>query len=65
MYSHELLITDNRAAALTSQNQVTKHFCMARAQWQLNGSYCLTCPPGRVAAQSNRHGNCDAGRLTQ
>ena len=27
-------------------------------QWQLNGNYYLTCIPGRVAAQSNRHGNC-------
>ena len=29
-------------------------------QWQLNGNYmyCLACISGRVAARSNRHGNC-------
>ena len=27
-------------------------------QWQLNRSHCLTCTPGRIAAQFNRHGNC-------
>ena len=27
-------------------------------QWQLNRSYCLTCTPGCIAAQFNRHGNC-------
>ena len=50
-------------AGLTSQNHVTKYFCKAKAdvygvQWQLNGSYCLSCTPGCVAAQSNGHGNC-------
>ena len=50
-----------RAAALTSQNHVTEYFRVAKehgVQWQLNGNYCLTCTPGRVAARSNRHGNC-------
>ena len=50
-----------RAAALTSHNHVTEYFRVAKehgVQWQLNGNYCLTCTPGRVAARSNRHGNC-------
>ena len=43
-----------------SQNHVTKYFREARdrVQWQLNGSYSLTCTPGCVAAQFNQHGNC-------
>ena len=28
---------------------------MAGVQWQLNRDYCI---PGRIAARSNRHGNC-------
>ena len=51
----------NRAVAITSQNHMTEYFRMAKehgVQWQLNGNYCLTCIPGRVAARSNRHGNC-------
>ena len=50
-----------RAVALTSQNHVTEYFHVAKERgvhWQLNGNYCLTCTPGRVAARSNRHGKC-------
>ena len=42
------------------KNHVTNFFHKAkehRVQWQLNKSYCLTCTPGHVAAQSNQHGN--------
>ena len=27
-------------------------------QWQLNENYRLACSPGRIAARSNRHGDC-------
>ena len=40
---------------------VTEYFRKAKehgVQWQLNGNNRLTCTPGRVAAQSNQHGNC-------
>ena len=50
-----------RAAALTSQNHMTNYFRKAKehgVQWQLNGSYRLTCTSSRVAAQFNQHGNC-------
>ena len=43
---------------LMLQNHMTKYFCKAKehgVQWQLNSSCCLTCTPGRVAAQSNPH----------
>ena len=44
-----------------SQNYMANYFRMSKEhgiQWQLNRSYRLTCTPGRVAAQFNRHGNC-------
>jgi len=50
-----------RATASTSPNNVTEYFHKGKehgVQWQLNRSYCLTCTPGHVAAQFNRHGNC-------
>ena len=40
---------------------MTQYFRMAKehgVQWQRNGNYWLTCTPGHVAAQSDRHGNC-------
>jgi len=40
---------------------MTNYFRKAKehgVQWQLNGSYRLTCTPGHVAAQFNRYGNC-------
>ena len=39
---------------------MTNHFRKAKedgVQWQLNRSYSLSCTPGHVAAQFNRHGN--------
>jgi len=50
---------------LTITESMTAVFChkIVRAkehgvQWQLNRSNCLTCTPGRIAAQFNWHGNC-------
>ena len=40
---------------------MTEYFRKAKehgVQWLLNGNNRLTCTPGRVAAPSNRHGNC-------
>jgi len=56
----------NRAAALTSQNHMTNYFHKANehgVQWQLNRSYSLTCTPGYIAAQFNRHGNCATAKV--
>ena len=51
-----------RLARETTTSHLLVHYNRAVAkdgvQWQLNGNYCLTCIPGRVAARSNRHGNC-------
>ena len=59
---------DYRAAASTSHNHMTKYFASQKnngVQWQLNRSCHLTCTPGCVAAQFNRHGNCTTVQLIQ
>ena len=45
---------------------MTNYFYKAKehgVQWQLNRSYSLTCTPGHVAAQFNRHGNCATAKV--
>ena len=45
---------------------MTNYFRKAKehgVQWQLNRRYSLTCTPGHVAAQFNRHGNCATAKV--
>ena len=50
-----------RVLAITSRKHVTKHFHMAKkycAQWQLNGSWCLTHNLCAIFTGSTQRDNC-------
>ena len=52
---------ETQSGCIDITKHMIKYFHKAKehgVQRQLNRSYCLTCTPGHVAAQFNRHGNC-------
>jgi len=55
------ILISHTALAITSRKHVTKHFRVAKkycAQWQLNGSWCLTYNLCAIFTGSTQHDNC-------